>query len=217
MPPESELQDRFHMAFHGLTERAARELDYIPEEYLRRIRELGALQAAKALLAEAPSNDSLEIWVRGNRDLTIEALARSVEWQHLFSEQERNTAERRYADWSFEIAELDTLGGICQESDLEELFLPEDDIVWGQELAAGIDVCQKLAQENRSIQKGNPLNAGWTLAYYRTHLAECSTCGDKCGYLKRSLADLDRETLGSLADLLIQCNRILNIGQKRAV
>lgn len=216
MASQSEHGDTFQTAFQELVDRAARELDYIPEEYLRTIRELGALPAAKVLLAQGPSNDSLELWVRGNRDLTIEALARSDRWRHLFSDQERMTADGRYADWSFEMAELGTLAGICPESEVGELFLSEDDLVWGEELSEGIDICQKLAQVNTSVEQGNGLTAGWTLAYYRKHLADCPICADNCGYLKQSLEDFDRNTLSSLHDLLMQCIQALKIDRQRA-
>jgi hypothetical protein len=66
MPLQSEPQDLFHVAFQELAERAHRELDYAPEEYLRSIREHGALQAAKALLAEAPSGKSMEAITRSS-------------------------------------------------------------------------------------------------------------------------------------------------------
>jgi hypothetical protein len=225
MPNKNDRDNRFQIAWRELAEQAARQCDYKPEEYLHRIAKLGGLSAAKQFLSEPPSDDSLQLWARGERDLTIEALARQEEWAGLFSDGERAIAERRYADWSFkmttdyrpESSDKEFKHIQLREEDTEpQFFFPEDDILWGEQLADGIDVCQKLAQVNRAQKEGYKDVGGWTSSYYRAHLADCESCAQECTYVKEGLEEFDTYSLKALGDLLMQCVVSLKYSLTRA-
>jgi hypothetical protein len=125
-----EVQDRFHRAVLQVISRAIRQCGYAPDLYLRMVSEHGGLEAAKRLLAEPVSDDSLQLWARGKPDLTIEAMARSAQWSELFSTEEREVAQQRQADWSLTpvadeiVAEV--LAGVAHP------LYGEDEIAWGE-------------------------------------------------------------------------------------
>lgn len=124
--------DCFHLAAAGNISLAARQCGYQPETYLRLVSQYGGLEAAKRLLAEPVSDDSLQLWARGGRDLTIEALARSQEWKELFSAGEQLVAERRCADWFATPAADDLVASVLSRAGNPLLLEPEDDIAWGE-------------------------------------------------------------------------------------
>ncbi|MEO8660884.1 MAG: hypothetical protein ABI693_20600 [Bryobacteraceae bacterium] len=225
MTKKADLDYRFQIAFRELAEQAVRECDYKPEEYLQGIGRLGSLNAAKHFLFEPPSDDSLQLWARGKRDLTIEALALQEEWADLFLESERAIAGRRYADWSFrmttdcsaESSDSESKHIQRREGDTEpQFFFPDDDILWGEELAAGIDVCEKLAQVNKAQKEGYNEIGDWTSSYYRSHLADCKACAQECSYVKEALEEFDAARLKSLGELLRQCVVSLRYSLTRA-
>lgn len=99
MTGERRLQDEFQSAFVHVIGRAVQVCGYLPDRYVRAAHEQGALTAVKRLLAEPVSDDSLQLWARGRKDLTIEALARCEQWRDLFAVEELEVAEQRLAGW----------------------------------------------------------------------------------------------------------------------
>lgn len=209
-------EDRFHRAVEELIGRIIRECEYAPEDYVRAVGLHGGSQGVKRLLAEPLSDASLQLWARGRADLTIEALAADNDWRTLFSEQEQSVAARRAADMSFGPAALEIAPETADAlARIASPFLPADDIVWGEELQEGIDLCEKLDQVERSLQ-ARGLSGGWDLAHYRRHLADCATCNERRHDLKQALEKFDNNTLKSIRDLLERCIKSLDCGEERA-
>lgn len=129
---ESMGTDCFDLAVTGNISRAVEQCGYQPETYLRMVSQYGGLQAAERLLAEPVSDDSLQLWARGRKDLTIEALAQSRKWKDLFSAGEQLVAERRCADWFTAPAADDLVAGLLSSAGNPLLREPEDDIAWGE-------------------------------------------------------------------------------------
>ena len=60
------------------------------------------LQTARILLhASAVSDGYVALWERGRLDLTVEALVLEEEWRPLFSNQGREIARKRLAEYGY--------------------------------------------------------------------------------------------------------------------
>ncbi|MGC9969250.1 MAG: hypothetical protein ABSE56_01550 [Bryobacteraceae bacterium] len=124
--------DRFDLAVRENIHRAVQQCDYEPETYLLLVGRYGGLQAAKRLLADPVSDDSLQLWARGRGDLAIEALARSDQWKDLFSADEQLVVERRCAEWLSAPAASELVAQVLTEAVNPLLLDPESDIAWGE-------------------------------------------------------------------------------------
>jgi hypothetical protein len=125
-------QDRFDLAVREVVQRAVQQCDYEPETYLLLAGRYGGFEAARRLLADPVSDDSLQLWARGRSDLAIEALARSEEWKELFSADEQSLAERRCAEWLSAPAASELVAQVLTEAVNPLLLEPENDIAWGE-------------------------------------------------------------------------------------
>jgi hypothetical protein len=130
--PRFTRQDSFDLALRENVHQAVQQCDYQPETYLLLAGRYGGFEAAKRLLADPVSDDSLQLWARGRGDLAIEALARSEEWKELFSADEQLLAERRCAEWLSAPAASELVAQLLTEAVNPLLREPENDIAWGE-------------------------------------------------------------------------------------
>lgn len=90
----------FDEAVLNLIERSRTELRYNPRYFRVMVTQYGALGAARRLLhAPAVSDGFVTLWERGRLDLTVESLVVDERFAHLFTEEEREVARRRLADF----------------------------------------------------------------------------------------------------------------------
>lgn len=83
--------------YHALS-----KLGYRPTYFLRMVQELGGVEAARRLLANASVSEGFtRLWEIRRLDLTVEAFALKPEYQALFSDSERCCARQRLADLNY--------------------------------------------------------------------------------------------------------------------
>ena len=213
---------------------------YRPERYMLALAERDGVPAAKHLLAGPLSDDSIQLWARNRRDLTVEALILNDNWRTDFSEEERAVAQRRYADMSSSAESIpqefaDDLREVIrprqsatlsisskkEESEvrarlLPEGFEPDDDIAWNEELMDDIAVCDKLGQVERALPHPEWGWGGWWLAHFRKHLESCVDCDTQRSLFKKALQQFDDRSMTTIAELLRCCVACLDFSGNRA-
>lgn len=102
----------FDKAMLRIYERAKDEVGYKATRFLQMISEHGGLEAARQLLhSSAVSDGFTTLWEKGRLDLSVEAHVLQPEFSELFSQEEREIAERRLTAYGFEVARQDEKGG----------------------------------------------------------------------------------------------------------
>jgi hypothetical protein len=97
-----ELEARFDDAMMGVYQSARDECDYKATRFLQMLHEHRGLETARILLhASNVSEGYVALWERKRLDLTVEAVILAEEWRPLFSEQERETARARLAEYGY--------------------------------------------------------------------------------------------------------------------
>jgi hypothetical protein len=90
------IERRFHREMAGIYETAKRELGYNATRYLQMVSERGGLATARQLLwSDTPSEGFTTLWSHGRLDLTVEAHVLKPEFTLLFSDTDREQAEKR--------------------------------------------------------------------------------------------------------------------------
>ena len=230
-------ENRFTEAFQRLIEQIEGYCAYRTERYMLALAELGGVPAAKRLLAGPLSDDSIQLWARGRRDLTVEALVLSDNWRIHFSEEECAIAQRRYADMSSSTESIpqefaDDLREVTrprrsatlkisskkEDSEVRERLLPEgfepdDDIAWNEELMDNIAVCDKLGQVERALPHPEWGWGGWWLAHFRKHLESCVDCDTQRSLFKKALQQFDDGSMTTIAELLRRCVTCLDLSE----
>ena len=98
----SELEARFDAAMMNVYRCALKECDYNATRFLRMLYDHRGLQTARILLHASDVSDGyVALWERKRLDLTVEALILESEWRPLFSDQEREIARKRLAEYGF--------------------------------------------------------------------------------------------------------------------
>jgi hypothetical protein len=96
------LETRFDEAMMEVYVRALKECDYKATRFLHMLHEHRGLGTARMLLrAPKVSEGYIALWERGRLDLTVEAVILSSDWQSLFSDEEREIARKRLADYGY--------------------------------------------------------------------------------------------------------------------
>lgn len=96
----SQLEHRFDAAMMDVYRRAMKECDYNATRFLQMLHDHRGLETARILLhASTVSEGYTALWERNRLDLTVEALILKGEWHPLFSDQEREIAQKRLADY----------------------------------------------------------------------------------------------------------------------
>lgn len=100
----NDLEARFDEAMMDVYSRALNECDYKATRFLHMLHEHRGLETARILLhASKVSEGYVALWERKRLDLTVEAVILSSEWRSLFSEQEREIARKRLAEYGHEV------------------------------------------------------------------------------------------------------------------
>lgn len=97
------IEREFDIAMMDIYHRAKYEAGYNATRYLQMLQEHRGLETAKILLhASHVSDGYTALWERGRLDLTVEALTLQKKWDSLFSDQDREIARRRLAEYKYE-------------------------------------------------------------------------------------------------------------------
>lgn len=98
-----ELEARFDVAMMDVYLRALNECDYKATRFLQMLHEHRGLETARILLhGSKVSEGYVALWERKRLDLTVEAVILSADWHSLFSEQEREIARKRLAEYGYD-------------------------------------------------------------------------------------------------------------------
>jgi hypothetical protein len=99
---QPELEDALHHAMVRVYERARKEAGYTATRFIQMVSEVGGLQTARALVnANTPSDGFTALWEKGRLDLAVENLILQPQFRQLFTDEERERAERRLLDYRF--------------------------------------------------------------------------------------------------------------------
>lgn len=90
----------FGRAMAEVYERARAEAGYNATQYLQMLAALGPLETARRLLHSPQISDGFAaLWERGRLDLTVESLVLQHEFADFFTDEEREIAQQRLADY----------------------------------------------------------------------------------------------------------------------
>lgn len=97
-----ETERRFNRAMVGIYETAKRDLGYNATRFLQMLSEQGGLATAKQLLwSDRPSDGFTALWDHHRLDLTVEAHVLDDEFASLFTDQDRQRAADRLAQYGW--------------------------------------------------------------------------------------------------------------------
>jgi hypothetical protein len=116
------------------------------------------------------------------------------------------------------VIKLDLCVTDCDEKTTEDEESAQnfDDLTWGEELAEGIGVCEKLVAANAELDLTPDGFSKWVWAIFRQHLQQCNNCKTSCSAIVRNLAALDDADEKELASLFPACALALHLGEQRA-
>jgi hypothetical protein len=98
-----EIEVRFDEAMMDVYRRALKECGYNATRFLHMLYEHRGLETARILLRAAKVSEGyVALWERKRLDLTVEAVILAPEWQALFTDQERETARKRLAEYGYQ-------------------------------------------------------------------------------------------------------------------
>ena len=96
----TEVEKEFTVACEN-TAAECRLLGYDPSEWMRMVKDHGAVEAARRLIKASEIQDGLKKLLRmGHVELTVEHAVLDERWRDLFTQDERNAAE-----WRLKIAQ----------------------------------------------------------------------------------------------------------------
>ena len=99
-----DLESRFHQAMFDVYRNAKRECNYNATYFLQMVSEYGGLEAARRLLRkDKVSSGFTTLWECGRLDLSVEAKALRPEFAPLFTEEEREIARMRLAQYGYDV------------------------------------------------------------------------------------------------------------------
>ena len=94
----------FHNEMLRIYDKAKEECHYNATYFLRMVREMGGVAAAKRLLSSnAPQSGLFELWECGRLDISMEALVLSPRFRSLFTEDELKIAGQRLKDLGYRV------------------------------------------------------------------------------------------------------------------
>lgn len=102
--PEADAADQFHREMVAGIDRLNRDINYRATRFAQMVNEYGGVAAAKRLLASDQYSEGFTtLWERGRLDMSVEAFVLLPWFRHLFTTEERTTAERRLSDHDFHV------------------------------------------------------------------------------------------------------------------
>jgi hypothetical protein len=100
----NDLEARFDEAMMDVYIRALNECAYKATRFLHMLHEHRGLETARILLhASKVSEGYVALWERKRLDLTVEAVILAEQWHPLFSDQEREIAGNRLAEYGYTV------------------------------------------------------------------------------------------------------------------
>jgi hypothetical protein len=100
----SGLEKEFQLALIRGYQRAKRELNYNASIYISMISQHGGVGAVRRLITSpAVSSGFTTLWEKGRLDLTVEAFILQERWYPLFTDEERDIARARLAEYGCRI------------------------------------------------------------------------------------------------------------------
>lgn len=101
-PSDEEMRKRFDSVMQEVYVRAKKEAGYTATYYLEMLHRHGALETARKLIASTSVSDGFTaLWERRRLDLAVENVVLRPEFEPLFSDDEREVARRRLADYGY--------------------------------------------------------------------------------------------------------------------
>lgn len=98
------LRRRFETAMKDVYARAKQEAGYDARAYLGMLAQYGGLGTARRLLATSSVSEGfVALWERKRIDLAVENVVLRPEFESLFTDEERDTARRRLAEYDFDV------------------------------------------------------------------------------------------------------------------
>lgn len=98
------MDHNFDDAMMDVYLRARNECGYNATRYLQMLHQHRGVETARILLhASNVSEGYVALWERKRLDLTVEAVVLAPEWHSLFSDEERDIARRRLAEYGYNI------------------------------------------------------------------------------------------------------------------
>jgi len=105
----SNLEQVFDDAMMNVYRRALSECHYNAARFLQMLYDHRGLETARILLhASDVSDGCVALWERHRLDLAVEAVVLEEKWQPLFSDQEREIARKRLAEYGYKFGEAST-------------------------------------------------------------------------------------------------------------
>jgi hypothetical protein len=99
----SRLEQRFDAAMMNVYRRALSECHYNATRFLQMLYDHRGLETARILLHASDVSDGyVALWERKRLDLTVEAVVLAEEWRPLFTDQEREIAQKRLAEYGYQ-------------------------------------------------------------------------------------------------------------------
>ena len=100
------LLREFDRAMKDVYVRAKQEAGYTATYYLEMLHQNGGLETARRLVRGASGSSGFTaLYERGRLDLTVEAVVLQPEFEVLFTDEERDAARRRLADYGFRVGD----------------------------------------------------------------------------------------------------------------
>ena len=104
MNNRKDLENKFDQVMLSIYERAKDECKYNATRFLQMNTEHGGVQTAKILINAPHISDGFaELWKLGRLDLSVEAVILKLEWESLFSDEERNIAKKRLIEAGYKL------------------------------------------------------------------------------------------------------------------
>jgi hypothetical protein len=98
------LEQRFDAAMLNVYRRALKECRYNATRFLQMLYDHRGLETARILLHASDVSDGyVALWERKRLDLTVEAVVLAEEWRPLFTDQEREIARKRLAEYGYQV------------------------------------------------------------------------------------------------------------------
>jgi hypothetical protein len=101
---DQDVRRMFDGAMQDVYVLAKKEAGYNATYYLEMLHRHGGLETARRLLASGTVSDGFSaLWERGRLDLTVENVVLRPEFEHLFTDEERETAKTRLKEYGLDV------------------------------------------------------------------------------------------------------------------
>lgn len=102
---QGKLESEFNQEMHSTYEDAKRECKYVASRFMQMVAKFGGVATAKKLLAtQKPSDGFTTLWLCNRLDISVEFIVLKLQYESLFTDEERAIAKRRLLDNGFEFS-----------------------------------------------------------------------------------------------------------------